>query len=65
MPTPGVQVVVTFSKEISLEAQGPALLALELMLRTMTKLDVRVTKDLMGDDSKFRRSLTLVQREKL
>jgi hypothetical protein len=65
MPTPGLQVVVRFPAEIPSEAQGPALLSLEIILRTLTKLDVRVVKELMGDDSKLRRMMTLEQREKL
>ena len=65
MPEPGLQVVVRFPDTIPSAVQGPALLELEKTLRTLTKLDVRVVKDLMGDDSKLRRSMTLVQREKL
>ena len=61
----GSQVVVKFPAEIATDQQGPALLAFEIMLRAMTKLDVRVVKDLQGDDSKLRRLMTLQQREKL
>ena len=65
MSEPGLQVVVKFPDAVSKEIQGPVLLWLELTLRTLTKLDVRVTKDLMGDDSKLRRLMTIQQREKL
>jgi hypothetical protein len=61
----GLQVVVRFPDAISKDVQGPALLWLEKVLRARTKLDVRVTKDLMGDDSKLRRFMTIQQREKL
>lgn len=61
----GLEVLVTFPQEVPTDAQGPALMLLELTLRTLTKLDVRVVKDLKGDDSKLRRLMTLEQREKL
>ena len=61
----GLQVVVKFPQEIPADTQGPALLLFELMLRTLTKQDVRVVKDLMGDDSKLRRLMTIKQRESL
>ena len=61
----GLQVVVKFPKEVPLDAQGPALLLMEQALRAATKLDVRVVKDLMGDDSKLRVRMTLEQRAKL
>ena len=38
---------------------------LELTLRTLTKLDVRVVKDLQGDDSKLRKLMTIKQRQSL
>jgi len=60
-----VEVVVKFPPAISTDVQGPALLLFELALRTLTKLDVRVTKDVMGDDSKLRRLMTIKQREAL
>ena len=65
MPEKGLEVVVTFPSEISTEVQGPALMLLEQTLRTLTKLDVRVVKDLKGDDSKLRRLMTIQQRDKL
>ena len=65
MAEPGLQVVVKFPDAISTEIQGPALLWLEMTLRTLTKLDVRVVKDLQGDDSRLRRLMTIQQREKL
>ena len=61
----GLQVVVKFPAGIPLEVQGPALLAMEQRLRANTGMDVRVVKDLMGDDSQLRRLMTIKQREKL
>lgn len=65
MAEQGFQVVVRFPDAIPHEVQGPALLLLELTLRTLTKLDVRVVKDLQGDDSKLRVRMTIAQRDKL
>ena len=65
MAESGLQVVVKFPDGISLAVQGPFLLAMEKRLRTDTGLDVRVVKDLQGDDSKLRRLMTIQQREKL
>ena len=65
MADPGVQVKVTFPQEIPADVQGPALMVMELLLRTLTKLDVRVVKELQGDDSKLRRLMTVKQREGL
>lgn len=61
----GLQVVVKFPKEVPLGAQGSALLMMEKALRASTGLDVRVVKDLMGDDSRLRVMMTLEQRAKL
>ena len=61
----GLQVVVKFPKEVPLAAQGRALLLMEQNLRFNTGLDIRVVKDLMGDDSKLRVRMTLEQRAKL
>jgi len=61
----GLQVVVKFPPEIPLAVQGPFLLSSEQYLRARTGLDVRVVKDLMGDDSKLRVRMTLAQRDKL
>jgi len=61
----GLQVVVRFPDAIPHDVQGPALLLLELTLRTLTKLDVRAVKDLQGDDSKLRKLMTITQRERL
>lgn len=61
----GLQVVVKFPAEIPLHIQGPFLLAMEKSLRASTSLDVRVVKDLMGDDSRLRVRMTLEQRNKL
>lgn len=65
MADKGIEVLVTFPAEIATDAQGPALLMLEMWLRALTKRDVRVVKDLKGDDSKLRRLMTLEQRNKL
>ena len=65
MAEQGLQVTVKFPAEISTDVQGPALLLMELTLRTLTKLDVRVVKDLQGDDSKLRRLMTIQQRDRL
>ena len=61
----GLQVVVRFPDGISHDAQGKSLLLMEKALRDMTRLDVRVVKDLMGDDSKLRVMMTPIQRAKL
>ena len=61
----GLQVVVRFPEGISHDAQGKALLLMEKALREMTKQDVRVVKDLMGDDSKLRSRMTIEIRQKL
>lgn len=65
MAEKGLEVVVKFDPAIPTEAQGPALMLMEMTLRTITRLDVRVVKDLMGDDSKLRRLMTIKQRESL
>jgi hypothetical protein len=65
MPTKGIEVLVTFPETIPTGAQGQSLMLLELTLRTLTKLDVRVVKNLMGDDSKLRKLMTLKQRDAL
>ena len=61
----GLQVVVRFPEGIPHDAQGRALLLMEKALREMTQQDIRVVKDLMGDDSKLRRFMTIKQRESL
>lgn len=61
----GLQVVVKFPPGIPLEVQGPVLLAAEKSLRDATGLDIRVVKDLMGDDSKLRVMMTQEKRDKL
>lgn len=61
----GVQVVVKFPAEIPLGIQGPWLLNAEKSLRASTGLDVRIVKDLMGDDSKLRARMTIEMRKKL
>ena len=61
----GLQVVVKFPKEVPLAAQGHSLLLMERELRAITGMDVRVVKDLMGDDSKLRSRMTIEMRQKL
>lgn len=65
MADKGLEVLVKFHASIPLEAQGVALFDMERKLRAATGLDVRVVKDLMGDDSKLRRMMTLQQRDSL
>ena len=65
MPEKGLEVTVVFPQEIPTDAQGPALMLLEMTLRTLTKLDIRVVKDLKGDDSRLRRLMTITQRNNL
>ena len=65
MAEQGLQVVVKFPKEIPLTIQGPFLLNAEKSLRASTGLDVRVVKDLMGDDSKLRVMMTIEKRNRL
>jgi len=60
-----ISVVVKFGEGVQPEHQGVAMLELEKRLRVITGKDVRVFKDLMGDDSKLRRIMTPAQREKL
>lgn len=61
----GLQVVVKFPKEIPLAIQGPFLLDAEKQLRAATRMDIRVVKDLQGDDSKLRVMMTVEKRNKL
>ena len=61
----GLQVVVKFPPEIPLGIQGPFLLTAEKQLRAATGLDVRVVKELQGDDSRLRVMMTPQMREKL
>ena len=61
----GLQVVVKFPAEIPLAIQGPFLLTAEKQLRAATGLDVRVVKDLQGDDSKLRVMMTVEKRDAL
>ena len=65
MSVKGLEVVVKFPSGIPLKVQGEFLLQAEIILRGETGLDVRVVKDLMGDDSKLRRVMTIQQREGL
>lgn len=58
-------VTVHFDEGIPVDLQGVALLDMEKSLRALSGLDVRVYKDLMGDDSKVRKFMTIEQRAKL
>jgi len=62
---PGLQVVVKFPQEIPLAVQGTWLLSAEKALRASTGLDVRVVKDLQGDDSRLRVMMTVEKRNAL
>lgn len=61
----GLQVLVKFPSGIPLGIQGPFLLNAEKALRYATGMDVRVVKDLMGDDSLLRARMTIEMRQKL
>lgn len=65
MSIPGIPVLVKFPAAVPTEAQGPALLQMEATLRKATGLDIRVVKDLQGDDSKLRKFMTIQQRNSL
>lgn len=58
-----ISITVKSDEEIPLE--GELLLAMEELLRATTKLDIRVFKDKMGDDSKIRQKMTQEERNKL
>jgi len=58
-------VLVKFGNEVPSEAQAKALMALEKQLRQSTKMDIRVFKDKMGDDSKLRIRMNPEERNKL
>ena len=58
-------VLVRFGDQIPSEAQAEALMAFEKNLRQLTKMDCRVFKDKMGDDSKLRVRMTERERDRL
>ena len=58
-------VLVRFADGIPLDDQAKALFDMERQLRKATGLDVRVYKDLKGDDSKLRVMMTPEMRAKL
>ena len=61
-----LHVIVQFGSEISITAQGPALLALEKDLRQRCPGKwIEVFKEAKGDDSKLRSQMTVEQRAKL
>ena len=61
----GLQVVVKFPAGVPLNLQGESLLAFERILRVQSGLDIRVVKDLMGDDSRLRVMMTIEKRNAL
>ncbi len=61
----GLKVTVRFDDAIPPEAQAVALMDFEKQLRALTKLDCRVFKEKMGDDSKLRVMMTKVERDSL
>ena len=60
-----IAVIVKFGEGFPLGEEGPSLLAFERQLREHTGLDCRVFKERMGDDSKLRVKMTLLERDKL
>jgi hypothetical protein len=60
-----LHVIVKFGDEVPGDVQGPALLDLERNLRRLTGKWVEVFKDIKGDDSKLRSSMTPDQRARL
>lgn len=62
---PRYHVLVKFGSGIPADAQGRAMLAFEKNLRELTAAPCEVQKEIMGDDSKLRRSMTAEQRAKL
>ena len=60
-----LKVTVKFDDGVNPNDEGVALLAFEKHLRQITKLDCRVFKQKMGDDSKLRILMTPKQREAL
>lgn len=60
-----LSVVVKIPDEVPSEVQGPALLEFEKALRKLSGMDIRVFKNKMGDDSKLRVKMTLVERDRL
>ena len=61
-----LHVVVRFGSDIPGAMQGPALLEFERVLRKlMPNKWIEVFKDVKGDDSKLRNSMTAAQRAKL
>ena len=65
MSEPGLQVVVRFPDGVPLSIQGPWLLEAEKSLRKSSGLDIRVVKDLKGDDSRLRVMMTVEKRNAL
>ena len=60
-----LHILVRFGAEVPSQAQGVTLMSFEKHLRALTRLDIRVFKDEMGDDSKLRVKMTPIERERL
>lgn len=61
----GLKVTVRFDDEIPPEAQAICLMDFEKQLRNLTRMDCRVFKERMGDDSKLRVMMSKVERDSL
>ena len=60
-----LHIQLRFGPGIPAEVQGPLLLKLEKIIRADIGLRVELFKETMEDDSKLRRSMTLIQRASL
>ena len=61
-----IGITVKFEEgEVPDELQGRLLMGFEKTLRAITKLDIRVFKERMGDDSKLRVKMTKAEKERL
>ena len=60
-----IRCIVRFEDGVPLDDQAKALFDMERQLRASTGLDVRVYKDLKGDDSKLRIMMSPEMRAKL
>lgn len=58
-------VIVKFGPGFTADQQGSALLAFERLLRESTDMPTEVFKETQEDDSKLRRSMTVLERSKL
>jgi hypothetical protein len=65
MTDPKYHAVVKFGEGVPADVQGPALLAMEKMLRASTGLPIEVFKPYHADDSKLRLNMTPEKRATL